>query len=77
MREPRRWLVGTRVEAYHPGWPRRDGKPGPNFRPAVVVDQTRGGDYVRCRWDEEGWEGVTYHLNVRLPGEPDPVSVMK
>jgi hypothetical protein len=42
--------------------------------PAVVLSQH--GHYVVCRW-YEGWEGTTYYLNVRLPGEPDPVSVME
>lgn len=77
MREPRRWENGTQVEAYHPGRPKPWPEVGPNFRPAVVLEQTRDGHYVRCRWDDNGDVGTTYYLNVRLAGEPDPVQVMR
>lgn len=62
---PREWEPETEVEAYHPMRHRVN-----EWEPATVVKTIDW--YVRVRW-ADGGEAVTYHLNVRLPGEPDPV----
>jgi hypothetical protein len=67
--KPTQWETGAIVEAYHPcvtghwaGW-----------HGGTVVDQTDY--YVRVRYLDGGPEVITYHLNVREVGAPDPVSI--
>ena len=58
------WTAGDRVEAYHPGHGER------GWAVATVVSQV--GKYVTILWDD-GVEATTHHLNVRVPGAPDPL----
>lgn len=78
MREITTWNPGQRVEAYHPTYHREWGM-------ATVEKQWEA--YVYVRFDdglrkpatgEHMNDNViqTYHLNVREPGTPDPVSLL-
>jgi hypothetical protein len=66
---PPEWEPGTAVEAYQPL--RHRAHEWEAATVVYVVDH-----YVRVRW-ADGSEAVTYYLNVREPGAPDPVSELR
>jgi hypothetical protein len=82
MREITTWTPGQRVEAYHPTYHREWGM-------ATIMYEAKGTHdaYVTVRFDDglrkpANGEHMndnpiqTYHLNVREPGAPDPVSIL-
>lgn len=79
MVEISKWKVGQRVEARHPAYHREWGMGTVQGQYDAYV-KVHFDDGLRSPWDNSYMSSEpiqVYHLNVRVPGTPDPVSLLR